>query len=71
MLIRVDPPALRDDLIAAFQRANCKISVKGAGEIEVGSPSPILTTEQARREICLYVTIWCARNPGARAELID
>jgi len=71
MLIRVDPPALRDDLIAVLQRANCKAGPTGADEIEVGSPSPILTPEQARREICLYLAIWRARHMGARVELFD
>jgi hypothetical protein len=71
MLIRVDPPILRDDLIAALQRANCNVSLRGEDEFEVSSPSPILTTEQARREIFLYVTIWRARNPRAEVEFID
>jgi hypothetical protein len=71
MLIRVDPPALRNDLIEMLQRANCKAGPTGANEIEAGSPSRILTTEQARREIGLYLAIWRARHIGARAELVD
>ena len=71
MLIRVDPPALRNDLIETLQRANCKASPTGADEIEAASPSRILTTEQARREIGLYLAIWRARHVGARAELVD
>jgi hypothetical protein len=64
--VRISEPALLDDLSDALKRASCHVRLLGEDGIEIGSPSPILTPDQARQEIGLYLVLWRAKNPNVR-----
>jgi hypothetical protein len=69
--IRINDPNLLADLVASFERACCRVEAMGQDLLEVSSPSALLTTAQARREIGFYLATWQIRHPGARAEFVD
>ncbi len=71
MHIRISDPELLGDLVASLTRARCPVERVGEDGIEIGSPSPLLTDEQARREIGLYLVLWRARHPGVRVIVED
>lgn len=71
MLIRVSDPELLDDLVESLRRANCPVEVTGAETLFVDSPSPLLTSEQARQEIGFYLAVWQVRHPGAHVTIVD
>lgn len=71
MRIRISDPKLLDDLVEALTRANCPVEVTGRATIEVGSPSPLLTPEQARQEIGFYLAVWQIRHRGAHVVVVD
>lgn len=71
MLIKVHDPALRGDLLAVLERAQCPVEVSGPDMIVVDSPSSLLTPEQARREVGFYLAAWQVRHSGAQAEFVD
>jgi hypothetical protein len=64
--VRISEPGLLDDLSDALMRASCRVERVGEDGIEIGSPSPILTSDQARQEIGLYLVLWRARHPNVR-----
>jgi hypothetical protein len=45
--------------------------VTGPETLDVESPSPLLTSEQARQEIAFYLAVWQVRHPGAHVLLLD
>jgi hypothetical protein len=61
--VRISEPELLGDLVASLSRACCQVERIGEDGIEIGSPSPILTTDQARKEIGLYLVLWRAKHP--------
>jgi len=71
MRIRISHPELLDDLVESLTRANCLVEVNGPATLDVGSPSPLLTLDQARREIGFYLAVWQIRHPGAVAHFVD
>ena len=71
MLIRVSDPKLLGDLRAALERAQCPVQPGGENTLDVASPSDLLTSAQARREVGFYLAAWQIRHPGARAEFVD
>jgi hypothetical protein len=64
--VRISEPGLLDDLSDALRRASCQVRRWGEDGIEIGSPSPILTADQARQEIGLYLVLWRAKHPNVR-----
>ena len=71
MRVRISEPDLLTDLADSLTRASCRVERFGEDGIEIGSPSPILTPDQARREIGLYLVLWRAKNPGVRLTVED
>ena len=67
--VRVSEPGLLADLMGSLERAGCRVERFGEDGIEVGSPSPILTLDQARQEISLYLVLWRARHPDVRVTI--
>jgi hypothetical protein len=59
-------PGLLADLMGSLERAGCHVERVGADRIDIGSPSPILTLDQARQEIGLYLVLWRAKNPDVQ-----
>jgi hypothetical protein len=64
--VRISEPGLLDDLVDTLSRACCRVERFGEDGIEIGSPSPILTLDQARQEIGLYLVLWRAKHPDVR-----
>jgi hypothetical protein len=71
MRIRISDPELLDDLVESLRRANCPVEVTGPETLDVKSPSPLLTSEQARQEIAFYLAVWQVRHPGAHVIVVD
>ncbi|MGH3032365.1 MAG: hypothetical protein ACRDNE_16700 [Gaiellaceae bacterium] len=71
MRIRISDPGLLDDLVESLRRANCPVEVTGPETLDVESPSPLLTSEQARQEIGFYLAVWQVRHPGAHVIFVD
>jgi hypothetical protein len=61
--VRISEPALLGDLADALRRASCPVERFDADGIEIGSPSPLLTSDQARKEIALYLVLWRVKHP--------
>ena len=66
MRVRISEPGLLEDLMGALARACCHVERFSEDGIEIGSPSPILTLDQARQEIGLYLLLWRAKHPGVQ-----
>ena len=66
MRVRISEPGLLEDLMRSLERACCHVERFSEDGIEIGSPSPILTLDQARQEIGLYLVLWRARHPDVR-----
>jgi hypothetical protein len=69
MLIRLDNPALADDLCSHFWRAGFAAQPAGGSMVEVNrldAPSP----DQERREIELHLRVWRATNAEAPADIV-
>lgn len=64
MRVRITEPDLLDDLVASLSRCSCPIERVNGDTVEIGSPSPLLTDEQARNEIAFYLVVWRVRHPG-------
>jgi hypothetical protein len=71
MRIRINDPALLDDLVESLRRSNCPVEVTGPETLVVESPSPLLTSEQARQEIGFYLAVWQVRHPEVHVLLLD
>jgi hypothetical protein len=71
MWITVDDPALVDELSATLARANCHVERTVGNALEVGSPSPLLSDEQASREIRFYLAAWRVRHPDVEIDVFD
>jgi hypothetical protein len=69
MRVRISEPDLLGDLVASLSRCGCSIERVSGHTVEVGSPSPLLTDEQARKEIAFYLAGWRVRHPGVRLTL--
>jgi hypothetical protein len=61
--VRINEPGLLTDLVETLSRACCHVERVDENGIEIGSPSPILTPDQARKEIGLYLILWRAKHP--------
>jgi hypothetical protein len=72
-LVRVwiSEPELLSDLVESLSRAGCHVERFSEDEIEIGSPSPLLTPDQARKEIALYLVLWRVKHPGVRMTVDD
>ena len=66
MRVRISEPGLLSDLVDTLSRACCHVERFSEDGIEIGSPSPILTPDQARQEIGLYLVLWRAKHPDVR-----
>jgi hypothetical protein len=64
--VRISEPGLLGDLSDALSRASCHVERFGEDGIEVGPPSPLLTPEQARKEIALYLVLWRVKHPDVQ-----
>jgi hypothetical protein len=71
MHVRISQPELLSDLVAALTRAQCPVRRVNEDGIEIDSPSPLLTDEQARNEIGLYLVLWRSKHPGVRLTIDD
>jgi hypothetical protein len=71
MRIRISDPELLSDLVASLTRARCPVERIGEDGVEIGSPSHLLTPEQARREISLYLVLWRVKHPSVRVTVDD
>jgi hypothetical protein len=71
MRIRISDPELLGDLVASLMRARCPVEQVGEDGIEIGSPSPLLTPDQARKEIGLYLVLWRVKHPSVRVTVDD
>jgi hypothetical protein len=71
MWITVHDPALLDELRATLARANCHVERADGNALEVGSPSPLLTDEQASREILFYLAAWRVRHPDVEIDVFE
>jgi hypothetical protein len=69
--VRISEPELLGDLVESLSRASCRVERFGEDEIEIGSPSPLLTPDQARKEIGLYLVLWRVKHPGVRMTIED
>lgn len=69
MRVRISEPDLLDDLVASLSRCACPVERVSGHTVEVGSPSRLLTDEQARKEIAFYLAVWRVRHPGVRLTL--
>lgn len=69
--VRISEPGLLGDLADSLSRACCHTERFGDDGIEIGSPSPLLTPDQARDEIALYLVLWRAKHPGVRVTVED
>jgi hypothetical protein len=67
--VRISEPGLLNDLADSLTRASCRVERFGEDGIEIGSPSPILTPDQARHEIALYLVLWRAKHPDVRVTI--
>lgn len=70
MLIRIDDPALLDDLCAHFGRSGFSAERVGGGMIEVRRPDAP-NAGQERREISIHLRVWEVINPTAHVELLE
>jgi hypothetical protein len=71
MRIRISDPELLSDLVASLTRARCPVERVGDDGVDIGSPSPLLTSDQARKEIGLYLVLWRVKHPGVRVTVDD
>jgi hypothetical protein len=69
MLIRVEDPALVDDLCAHYTRSGFTAERVGGGMVEIRRPDAP-SADQERREALLHLRVWQITNPDARAELL-
>jgi hypothetical protein len=69
MRVRISEPDLLGDLVASLSRCGCSTERVSGHTVEVGSPFPLLTDEQARKEIAFYLAVWRVRHPGVRLTL--
>jgi hypothetical protein len=69
--VRINEPGLLSDLVDTLSRACCHVERIDENSIEIGSPSPILTPDQARKEIRLYLVLWRARHPDVLLTVED
>ena len=70
MLIRLDDPALLDDLCAHYRRSGFTADRAGGSTVEVRMPDAP-DSDQERREILMHLHVWRVLNPGASAEPAD
>jgi hypothetical protein len=69
--VRISEPGLLSDLVDSLSRASCHVERFGEDGIEIGSPSPLLTPDQARKEIGLYLVLWRVKHPNVRVTVED
>jgi hypothetical protein len=62
--VRISEPTLLDDLVDSLARASCPVRPLSEDSVEIGSPSALLTPDQARKEIGLYLVLWRVKHPG-------
>ena len=71
MRVHISEPELLSDLVASLTRAQCPVKQVSEDGIEIGSPSPLLTSKQARKEIGLYLVLWRVKHPDVRVTVDD
>jgi hypothetical protein len=69
--VRISKPELLTDLVESLSRAGCHVERFRDNGIEIGSPSPLLTPDQARKEIGLYLVLWRVKHPDVRMTVED
>jgi hypothetical protein len=69
LLLRLDDPALVDDLCAHYRRSGFTAEPVGGGMVKVrrvDAPD----TAQERREVLMHLHVWKIIHPDAGAELV-
>jgi hypothetical protein len=66
--VRLHLPLRLPELVDALTRAECSVHELGPVEIAVDVPRAP-TREQAERELKIYLALWHAQHPEARAVL--
>ena len=70
MKIQLDQAASLEDLCDVLRRAGCVAEPVGPDTLEVTVPRAP-SREQERRELEIYLAVWRARFPEARAAFVD
>jgi hypothetical protein len=66
--ITLEDPARLAELADALARTECAVEELGPAELAVDVPRAP-SAEQAERELRIYLALWRAQHPAARAEL--
>lgn len=69
MQVRISDAHLLGDLQSFLEAAECRVRKVGPGTLDVTMPRAP-SSEQARREIALYLKTWQAMNAGTHAQLV-
>jgi hypothetical protein len=67
--VYISHPALRDDLRAFLERADCVIREYGAQKLEVDIPHAP-SEAQGRRELDIYLASWQVMNRGVETYVL-
>jgi hypothetical protein len=70
MRVRINDPALLDDLIAYLRSAECVAEPAGRDTVDVGVPRAT-SDEQGALELGVYLATWRAMHPGAQADVVS
>ena len=68
MLIRLDDPALVDDLCAHYLRSGFTAEQVGVGLVEVARPEAP-NPDQEPREAIMHLRVWQVLHPDAHAQV--
>jgi hypothetical protein len=69
MRISINRPELLEDLVESLRRCSCDVEPVSERTLDVGSPSRLLTEEQARNEVAFYLAAWQIRHPPVRVTI--
>jgi hypothetical protein len=67
--VRISDAALLDDLRTFLEAAECPVRNVGLGTLDVTMPRAP-SSEQAEREVAIYLRTWQAMHPGADARIV-
>jgi hypothetical protein len=69
MRVRISDAVLLGDLADFLEAAECRVRKVGEATLDVSMPRAP-STEQARREIDIYLKTWQAMHPRAHARIV-
>jgi hypothetical protein len=69
MRVRISHASLLGDFAAFLEAAECRVRKVAEATLNVSMPRAP-STEQARREIDIYLKTWQAMHPGAHARIV-